>query len=62
MVKKEELRLGQEVLLLATGRRGTIDALTQTSLGVLTADGAYVVCGYGEIGICGGRGWRAVTR
>ena len=52
MVKKEELRLGQEVLLLATGRRGTIDALTQTSLG----DGAYVVCGYGEIGICGGRG------
>ena len=56
MVKKEELRLGQEVLLLATGRRGTIDALTQTSLGVLTGDGAYVVCGYGEMGICGGRG------
>lgn len=56
MVRKEELRLGQEVLLLATGRRGTIDALTQSGLGVRTADGGYVVCGYGEIGICGGRG------
>lgn len=56
MVAKESLRLGQEVLLLATGRRGTIDALTQTSLGVLTGEGEYVVCGYGEIGVCGARG------
>ena len=51
MIAKETLHLGQEVLY--GGSVMSVDALTQTFVGLVGQDGGYVVTEYGDIDALG---------
>lgn len=46
---KEILHLGQRVLFGDERVEAVIDALTQTTVGLCTADGSYIIGGYEDV-------------
>lgn len=52
MVAKEQLHLGQVVLVGADKVKGVIDGLTQTFAGVSLQGGGYDFYGYDEMEVC----------
>lgn len=49
MVQKENLHLGQNVYYGEKRELATIDALTQTGLGLCIGECRYIIAGYGDI-------------
>jgi hypothetical protein len=49
MIGKESLRLGQKVWFGADRREAVVDGLTMTVVGLVMADGGYVLASYDDI-------------